>query len=268
MMLVASANDAAAALAIHVSGSEKAHVRAMNKKAAALGLKHTKAIDAHGLSKREHSSAGDLAIIGRRVLANPTLRKIVRMRSVAVPRRGGGHDHYRSTNRLLGSYRGMQGVKTGFTNPAGYCLVGSAKRGKIELVGVVLGAGSNAGRFAEMRKLLDWGFAHTHMRTLVSRDATIGVTPTSVESSKTVIVAHPSKTVEMALLDGSSKVKRVVKKPTVLTLPVKAGQRVGTAEFYQGSTRIATVPLLSVVSVSRPATPSVPPTSSPPPSTD
>jgi len=160
MMLVASANDAAEALAIHIAGSEKAYVRMMNDKAAEIGLKNTKAADPHGLSKKERSTAQDLSVLARYVMADPELRRIVALRKVSVPRKKGKARVYRSTDALLGKYRGIEGVKTGFTNPAGYCFVAAAKRGDVELVAVVLGAKSNAGRFSEARKLLDWGFKH------------------------------------------------------------------------------------------------------------
>ena len=171
MMLVASANDAAEVLAVHVAGSESKFVEMMNAKAASLGLKNTRAVDPHGLSKRERSSAADLAVIARELMAYPEMREIVAKKSVVVPGPKGSRSVYASTDKLLGHYAGIEGVKTGFTNPAGYCFVGAAKRGDTELVGVVLGAGSNAERFAEMRKLLDWGFAHyrTTGRSLPTR---------------------------------------------------------------------------------------------------
>lgn len=160
MMLIASANDAAEALAIHIAGSEKAYVGMMNAKAASLGLTRTHAVDPHGLSKKERSCAADLVILARNVMADPVLRDIVSKKRVKVPRRNGRVVTYRSTNKLLGRYTGIEGVKTGYTRPAGFCLVSVAKRGDVELVAVVLGAKSNPGRFSEMRKLLDYGFAH------------------------------------------------------------------------------------------------------------
>jgi D-alanyl-D-alanine carboxypeptidase (penicillin-binding protein 5/6) len=163
MMLIASANDAAEAIAVDVAGSQAAYVALMNAKAAALGLTHTHAVDPHGLGKSETSSARDLTVLARHVLADPILAPIVRTRSVVVPRPGHKARTFASTDLLLGHYTGIVGVKTGFTNPAGYCFVGAAKRGSVELVGVVLGTKSLAARFAQMRVLLDWGFAHVRV---------------------------------------------------------------------------------------------------------
>jgi serine-type D-Ala-D-Ala carboxypeptidase (penicillin-binding protein 5/6) len=160
MMMVASANDAAEALAIHVAGSEKAYVAMMNAKAKELGLAHTRAADPHGLSKKEKSTAADLSVLAREVMKDPELRVMVKQKSVLVPRRKGKPRRVKSTDLLLGHYWGIEGVKTGYTRPAGYCFVGAAKRGNVELLGVVLGAKSNSARFSEMRKLLNWGFAN------------------------------------------------------------------------------------------------------------
>ncbi len=164
MMLIASANDAAEALAIHIGGTEARYVSLMNAKAKQLGLKQTRAADPHGLSKRERSSACDLTVLGKRVLADPVLKSIVRKQSVLVPRPGGKSVVFKSTYHLMGDYWGIEGVKTGYTRASGYCFVSAAKRGKVELVGVVLGAKSNKDRFAQMRKILNWGFANTHVR--------------------------------------------------------------------------------------------------------
>ncbi len=135
MMLVASANDAASALAIHVSGSERRHVARMNAKARQLGLTGTVARDPHGLGAQERSTARDLAILGRAALADPVLRTVVARRVVAIPRTGATLQWVPATNRLLGTYPGATGVKTGYTRPAGYCLVASARRHGVEIVG-------------------------------------------------------------------------------------------------------------------------------------
>ena len=103
-------------------------------------------------------------------MADTWLRKTVLMRSVVLTRPHRKPKRIEATNDMLGHYKGIEGVKTGFTYAAGYCFVGAAKRGNLELVGVVLGAKSNDGRFAEMRKLLNWGFKRYYMKRLISTD--------------------------------------------------------------------------------------------------
>ncbi len=248
IMLVASANDAAVALAIHVGGTEAKYVALMNAKAKALGLSDTHAADPNGLSKREISTARDLSVLARRVMADPVLRAIVSRRAVVVPRRNGKRSVVRSTNQLLGCYAGMQGTKTGFTRPAGYCFVGSAKRGGVELLGVVLGAKSNAGRFREMRRLLDWGFAHLRVRCLVSQGATMGVVTVEGGVGASVAVCATGTT-SATLFDGDGPVTtRVVLPPSVMA-PVTLGQPLGTVEVYQGSSMIASAPLAAASAV-------------------
>lgn len=237
MMLIPSANDAAEAIAVDVAGSEGSYVKLMNAKAAALGLTHTHAADPHGLSKHDMSTADDLAVLARHVLANPVLAPIVRTRSVVVPRIKHKSVVYPSTDLLLGHYTGMEGVKTGFTNPAGYCFVGAAKRGTVELVGVVLGTKSLAARFAQMRILLDWGFAHAHARTIASPDATWSVTLTGG-----TVTASVQTTVTCAVLDGSTLTTTITPSPTATT-PVSAGELVGTERVACSGVTLAAVPL-------------------------
>lgn len=231
LMLVASANDAAEALAIHVSGSEGAFVAEMNAKANELGLSHTHAIDPHGLSERETSSAGDLAALARHVMADPGLRPMLTMRSVVVPLPGGKSKTVEATNELLEHYSGLEGVKTGYTSEAGYCFVGAAKRGEVELVGVVMGARSNAARFSEMRKLLDWGFAHSRMRVVVATGTPLASVPVTggAESSVTVHAIRSFKAVEF---DGSPFTTAVATMSDVHA-PVRRGQKLGVVEVFR-----------------------------------
>ncbi len=215
MMLVASANDAAEALAIHIAGSEKAYVRMMNEKAAEIGLKNTRAADPHGLSKKEKSTAQDLSVLARYVMADPELRTIVAMKRVSVPRRKGKARWYRSTDALLGKYRGIEGVKTGFTNPAGYCFVAAAKRGDVELVAVVLGAKSNAARFSEARKLLDWGFKHYVPAPVVVPSGDTSGTPTASSAVPAFSQQATHVYAQLAELDGGGDSSV----PTVTVIP-------------------------------------------------
>lgn len=225
LMLVASANDAAEALAIHVAGSEGAFVRMMNEKAAGLGLSHTRAVDPHGLSEREVTSAGNLAVLARNVMADGALRPMLTMRSVSVPLPGGGSRTVEATNELLGRYPGMLGVKTGYTSDAGWCFVGAAKRGDVELVGVVMGAKSKDARFAEMRRLLDWGFANVRRRTVVSADTTMASVPVTGGVTARVDV-RPVKSFAAHEFKGRPMTTEVTLKQDV-GAPVHRGQKLG-----------------------------------------
>jgi D-alanyl-D-alanine carboxypeptidase (penicillin-binding protein 5/6) len=244
IMLVHSANDAAEALAVGIAGSEKKYVALMNAKAKELGLKHTKATDPHGLGKQETCSAEDLAVIAKHVLADPVLRGIVRQTSVKVPRANGTVEVYSTTDQLLGNYRGIEGIKTGYTDPAGYCFVGAAKRNGVELIGVVLGAGGSSERFAQMRKLLDWGFAHTKAQRLVSAETTMGVVEVSGGAVPTVTV-HAAKALGMTQFDGAEKLTTQVSLPPSVSAPIVAGQELGAVQVSRAGVLVASVPLVA-----------------------
>lgn len=252
-MMVCSANDAAEALAIHVAGSEAAFVKMMNAKALRLGLANTRAADPHGLSGRERSTAEDLAVLGRHVMQDPVLRRIVSIRKLSLRIAPGKTVELKATDRLLGRYRGIGGVKTGFTYAAGYCFVSAARQGELELVGVVLGSRSDSGRFAETQRLLDWGFSHFRSHDLVSSDTTVGVVRVAEYSDKTIAV-HPEKSVRMVLWDGGGRIVTQVTLAPWTTAPVRRGQRFGTLVVSRDGKTLTRVPLVADADVPAPST--------------
>ena len=154
-MIVQSGNDASLALAELVAGSEEAFVEKMNRESARLGLAGTHFVNATGISDAQHySTAADMALLAAAVIRDypeyyPIYsQKEFRYNNITQPNR----------NRLLWTDPYVDGVKTGHTEAAGWCLVASAKRGDRRLLAVVLGANSDAGRASEAQKLLNWGF--------------------------------------------------------------------------------------------------------------
>jgi serine-type D-Ala-D-Ala carboxypeptidase (penicillin-binding protein 5/6) len=149
-LLLPSGNDAAIALAVHVSGSERRFVRRMNTRARSMGLRCTRFVDPHGLSARNRSCAADLASLSRVAMSKPRIARIVRRRAAAVPFPiKGGRLYVNSTNPLLRTrYRGTIGLKTGYTRRAGRCLVAIVRRGARTL-GVVLIGSPDTGRQAK-----------------------------------------------------------------------------------------------------------------------
>ncbi len=155
-LLVRSANDAAVALAEEVGGSIAGFADLMNAKAAELGLEHSHFTNPHGLDQSDHySSAGDLAIMTRELLEDPILATMVRTRLVVFkPSPNGAARTMANTNKLLGEYPGIAGVKTGFTGRAGLVLISALETPSRTLIGVVLGSEEH---FADSRELLDFG---------------------------------------------------------------------------------------------------------------
>src|ERR671935_1085979 len=156
-LLLYSGNDDATALAIAAGGSRREFLALMNAEARRLGLRDTHFNSPSGaLDSRNYSSAWDLAALTRYALRDPRFRRIVRTRIKRVSWSPPTYaKEYLNKNALLGSYRGANGVKTGYTEKAGHCLVASAKRGRIELIAVVLRSGDEYG---DARRLLDFGF--------------------------------------------------------------------------------------------------------------
>ena len=162
-MLIVSGNDAAIALAVHVSGRERRFVRLMNQHAQAWGLRCTRYVDSHGLGTGDRSCPHDLAVLTRLAMERPRIRRIVRRQQVVFrfPIKGRKLYLYGHNPLIRGGYRGAIGLKTGYTDPAGRCYVGVARRGGRTL-GVVLLHSPDP--FLQARKLLDRGFATIGVR--------------------------------------------------------------------------------------------------------
>jgi serine-type D-Ala-D-Ala carboxypeptidase (penicillin-binding protein 5/6) len=156
-MLVASANDAARTLAVDVAGSERRFVAMMNAEAAAAGLDATRYANPVGLDDpAQHSSAADVARLARDLMQDPAFRRIVAAGSIHL-----NGSQLPATNDLLGAYPGADGIKTGHTDQAGWCIAASATRDGHSILAVVLGAPSEQARDTAARALLDYGFSAT-----------------------------------------------------------------------------------------------------------
>ena len=252
-MLVHSGNDAAFAIAVHVAGSEDAFVALMNEKAAALGLVNTHYTNVHGLDEEgHHSSATDLATLAGFAMENPVFRAAVAKSSVPVPKAdGSGEEVFESSNKLLTTFEGANGIKTGWTSDAGYCLVASAAREGIELVAVILGARSEKGRFTEAAHLLDWGFQHYAMRALTSAEATAALVTVSDYLDVTV-PAVLAETAAAPVFDVWGDVGFSLDVPAQIDAPVAKGQRLGTLSVVQDGRLLAQVPVVSARDVVQP----------------
>lgn len=242
LTLVASSNDAATALAIHVAGSRGAFVRMMNARAVELGMADTHFANPHGLDAKGHySSASDLSLLTRTAIAYPEFRRIIRMRSVVLPRhRTRPARRVKSTDELLGQVVGLRGGKTGYTGDARYCFTASARRDGVTLTSVVLGSPSSSSRFTSSKRLLEWGFKNYRIRTLATAGGPVGEAPLSGAPTGTV-PAHYATTRSMPVLRLLGGVSRDVSFQETLTVPVFAGQHVGVVRFVQNASVITTV---------------------------
>ena len=249
-MLVRSGNDAATALAVHVAGSVDEFVAMMNDKASELGLKDTNFTNPHGLDAGDqYSTADDLAVLSRYAMTKPEFRRIVAQERVSVPTVA-GTQVLEATNLLMGRYEGSTGVKTGWTDKAGYCVINSAQREGFELYAVVLGAANEAQRFKDARELLDWGFAHYRPQQLVSAGTVVAQAPV-VDFLDVTVGAQVAEDRVESIFDIAGPVSRSVTVSAVKA-PVRQGDRIGIATFTQGDQIIATVPLVASADVDAP----------------
>ena len=166
---IKSANDAATAIGEALEGSEAAFARRMNRTAKALGMTRTTFKNAHGLTEAGHlSTARDMTIMGRRLFYDyPQYYNIFSRRSTHA----GIREVANTNRRLLAAYRGADGIKTGFTNAAGFNLVASAERGQERIIATVFGGRSTASRNARVAELLDMGFQRAPSRAAIRRPA-------------------------------------------------------------------------------------------------
>ncbi len=247
--LVKSGNDAATALAVTTSGNQKAFVARMNAKAKELGLTRTRFKNPHGLDQSGHyTSARDIEVLSRYAMRDPEFRRIVKMKYIRI---GKTNRRVHNSNLLIGSYAGANGVKTGWTDGAGYSVAASAKRGDNELFAVVLGTESEQARFTEARNLLDWGFAHYRRQQLATKGTVVAKTAVR-DYIDVSIPASVSEDASASVIDVQGAIKRTVTVDSSVTAPIEAGDRVGSVTYTQGGRTIATVPVVATESVRAP----------------
>ena len=254
-LIVHSANDAAIVLAhatMDQPAAQAAAIRAaralhrplprdpvarfvllMNAEARALGLRDTVYRTPHGLDEPgAHSSAHDVLTLARLDMTSPVFRSLARRRSVTIP----GHAMLPTSNTLLATYAGLDGVKTGHTDEAGWNLAASAERDGVRLYAVVLGAPNEAVRDDDVARLLDWGFDRFGRATLLRAGQVFG------RSGALSVVAARGIS---ARLDPGEQVRERVVLPRRLNSPVRAGQQVGYVELRSAQGLLGRVPLVA-----------------------
>jgi len=250
-MLIHSANEAAETLAISVGGSVPGFVKLMNDKAAQLGLEHTHYTNPHGLDEAgHHTSATDLATLAEYAMRKPVFREVVGTEKMSISASWGTRT-IETSNKLLGSFQGADGIKTGWTDDAGYCLVASAKRDGIELVAVVLGTANEDARFTQAARLLEWGFAHYRKMEIASAEETAALVPVG-DYLDVSVPAVVSRDESAAVFDVRGELQSTAVVSKTVSAPVKAGQRLGTLSVTQGDRLVVQVPIVAASDVARP----------------
>lgn len=246
-LIIQSGNDAAIALAETIGGSEEQFAVMMNQQAKKLGMTATQYKNATGLPDKEHfTTASDLAIIAEAITVDFPLeyRRLYSQKEYTYNKI---KQHNR--NRLLWLDANVDGVKTGHTKAAGYCLVSSAKRGDTRLIAVVLGAVSETMRAAESQRLLNYGFQFYESTLVYKASQPVSSIPVYKGYTKTAI-ATVAKDLYLSLPKGDyARVKATMTSKQPLIAPIEAGQEVGKISFTLDEKMIGEQPLIAAKNV-------------------
>lgn len=245
-LMLVSGNDAAVAIAEHIGGTTEEFCRMMTERARELGCENTVFLTPHGLPMAGHyTTARDLALITRAAMRLPLFREIVSTQRASLPWQDHGYDRVLSNkNKLLSTYPGALGVKTGYTRAAGRCLVFAAERDGLSLIGVVLNCPD---WFTRAEAILDEGFDEWKMAKALSQGETVRFVAVRGGTEAAVRV--------VAGADAEAPVKKVDWPEVVLSLPdlldagIRAGQQVGTASLIDRGQTLLTVPLIAAEDV-------------------
>ena len=269
-ILVVSANEACDILAEGVSGSIDAFVDAMNAKAQAIGCEDTHFANTSGLQDGNHyTTAWDLYRITREAMKHEMFMPLCNTKVIEIPATNlSGPRTYYTTNYLLSPmratdyvYQGAEGIKTGSTSDAGYCLISTATRSGRSLLSVVLGAEAvtledgdrQVQSFSETIKLFDWGFDEFSRQVILGTDELIDEVPVALSQEQNAVKVHPAQEIERLIpndMDIAADIQREVTLVEGVDAPVTKGQVLGEITLRCGDTVYGTVELLADEDVS------------------
>ena len=247
---VASANDAAVALAEHISGSEGDFVKKMNQKAAELGMKNTHFVNCCGLDDDAHlTTARDVAVMSREILKNhPQIHEYctIWMENIVHTTASGDFEFGLSnTNKLIKQYEYATGLKTGYTSVAGFCVSASAKKDNIELVAVIMGGADSKSRFQDAITLLNSGFACCSLYQDTD-PVPLPELPVKGGVADTVTLKYAG-TFSYVSTDGTNlnQIERTMELPEEIQAPLEKGSEVGRLVYRIGGTEIGNTKILT-----------------------
>lgn len=250
---LASGNDASVALAEKIAGSEEGFVKMMNDKAAELGMKDTHFVNCNGLPAENHyTSAHDIAVMSRELLKYDQITEYTGIYQDYLRKDSEKPFWLVNTNKLVRFYSGADGLKTGYTSEAKFCLSATAKRDGLRTVAVVMGAPDTKTRNQEVSRMFDYAFAQYTMRSIYKPGEVLGIVKVQKGMMPEIMI--------QADKDYSVLVKKGVKDPDIrheiqmepnLKAPVSAGQVVGKLSVYQGDRLVKEFELTSTVEVKK-----------------
>ena len=238
---VVSANDCSVAMAEHLCGTEDAFVRRMNERAAELGMEHTHFTNCTGLFDADdhYACAYDVAIMARELMGHEDIK---RFSTIWMDTARNGEFGLSNTNKLIHSYKGATGLKTGFTDGAMYCLAATAERDGDAYVAAVLGADTSANRFDSASTLLSFAFAGYTLCDLTEL-LPLPTVPVALGKEAYVQPVYGAESKTLLEKSGASLLRCVPSLPETLEAPIADGQLMGTVQIYVGDTMLTEIPV-------------------------
>lgn len=251
---IASANDAAVAMAEKIAGSEEAFVKKMNERAVALGMKHTQFKNCTGLDddiqSGHYSSAYDVALMSRElIMKHPEISNYSTVwmdQIIHKTKKGESEFGLTNTNKLVRFYDGITGLKTGSTSKAKYCLSASARRDNMNLIAVIMAAPDHKKRFAEAQSLLDYGFANC--RIYQDTEITHSLTKIPLRGGKKDSISPVPQSTFSYLMKNDDDMTTPTRKISYFEIqkaPVKKGAPVGNVDYFIKDKKIGSVLLVA-----------------------
>ena len=243
---IASGNDAVVALAEHLAGSVSKFVSLMNDKAKELKLENTHFANPHGLDDENHyTTAKDMAIMAKELVKHEKILEYTSIYEYYMPKPDGSKSWLVNTNKLVRFFDGVDGLKTGFTTSAQYCLTATAKKNNMRLISVVMGAATSDLRSADTSKLLNYGFNSYQLKTIYSKDNPIATI--KIDNSNKEIYKVYLKDDATVLEDKTSNVENKYNYEISInkvSAPLKMNTKVGTVTITKNNTELKDIDLV------------------------
>lgn len=237
---ISSANDSAVAMAEYVGGSVEKFVDMMNKKAKELDLKNTNFVNVHGLDDDSHYSCPyDMAIMARELIKHENILKYTSTYEEYFKKNDGSSVWMVNTNKLIRHYKGLDGLKTGFTDTAGYCLTATAKRNGMRLISVVMGSNTSENRSKSTVELMDYGFNNYKLNTIYNKNIKLGKVKVLNGKKDYVDLKLVSDVIDLTTILEESKYDYKMNIDEI-EAPVNVGDVVGKLTLFKDGKKIDT----------------------------
>ncbi|MDQ0898255.1 D-alanyl-D-alanine carboxypeptidase family protein [Paenibacillus sp. V4I7] len=250
---MASGNDASVAMAEKIAGSEENFVQMMNERAQQLGMNNTHFSNCNGLPVANHyTTANDIAVMSRELLKHEGITKFTGAYQDYLRKETASPFWLVNTNKLVRFYSGADGLKTGYTSEAKFCLSATAKRENLRVVAVVLGEPNTKTRNAEVTKLFDYAFAqYTNYPLFKSGDSLGNFTINKGQVSTVPLVAKQNYSILMKKGTVTGEIRHELKLDPNIKAPISMGQPIGRIVVYNGDSLLAEYPLESPIAVDK-----------------